>query len=132
MVDKLCLSWADFNTAVAVIAARAPADLFDSIYGIPRGGLVLAVALSHAIGRPLACSVGPRTLVVDEIAESGATLRRVDLTEHPRHLVWTWVAKRDHGVNYVLRVPPGCWVVFPWESAAGADADTAEYHARES
>ena len=48
-----------------------------NIYGVPHGGLAPAWYLSNALGLPLIfCKeeIGPRTLVVDDIAETGKTI----------------------------------------------------------
>jgi len=50
---------------------------FDGVYGPPRGGLTLATALSHRLDIPQFLD-GPKsrqTLVVDDIADKGTTLR---------------------------------------------------------
>lgn len=57
--DMLRLTWADFDRAVAVLAALVNRTPTRRLYGIPRGGLCLAVALSHATGLPLSMEPGP-------------------------------------------------------------------------
>ena len=47
------LSWTQFDQAVAVLAERFATGSFAGIYGVPRGGLCLAVALSHSLQKPL-------------------------------------------------------------------------------
>ena len=51
-----------------------------NIYAIPRGGLPLAVSLSHRLNLPIIMNeteISPQTLVVDDIFDSGATLKEV-------------------------------------------------------
>ncbi|MFT4261204.1 MAG: phosphoribosyltransferase [Candidatus Woesearchaeota archaeon] len=43
------------------------------IFGIPRGGLIAAVILSHKLDLPLTNKITKQTLVVDEICDSGKT-----------------------------------------------------------
>ena len=45
------------------------------VYGVPRGGLCLAVALNHAIERPLLSVPEPSALIVDDVYETGRTLQ---------------------------------------------------------
>ena len=52
-------------------------DKIDNIFGIPRGGLIPAVYLSHALDLPMVAEVkDARTLVVDDIADEGKTLKK--------------------------------------------------------
>ena len=43
------LSWDEFDQAVLVLGRRFQNHRFSGVHGIPRGGLCLAVALSHAL-----------------------------------------------------------------------------------
>jgi hypoxanthine phosphoribosyltransferase len=116
--QPLILTWADFDRAVEVLACGISSiEGVECIYGLPRGGLPLAVALSHATGLPMvmATQQNPfRGAVVDDIVETGKTLS--GLIVEPAHIC-TWVAKgwTGSGVNYVLRAHPNQWVIFPWE-----------------
>lgn len=100
---------------------------FNNIYGIPRGGLVVAVSLSHALGIPLILSrddISPNTLVVDDIVDSGKTLdaltrqlgfrlKVVTLYCHPRSTFApdAYVREKKH------------WIVFPWETNLSSQYD---------
>ena len=46
-----------------------------SIHGIARGGLIPAVMISHKLGLPWSDRILPTTLVIDDIADSGHTLK---------------------------------------------------------
>ena len=48
----------------------------DSVTGIARGGLIPAVMVSHKLDLPYVDAVGPNTLVIDDIADSGVTLEK--------------------------------------------------------
>lgn len=47
---------------------------FDGVYGIPAGGLILAVCLHYQLGLPLLMAPTERSLVVDDIADKGKSL----------------------------------------------------------
>ena len=87
------LSWDDFDRAVDHIAARCAGRRFSGIHGIPRGGLCLAVALSHRLALPLLADARPGCLLVDDVYETGLTL------EAHRHLPETeavvWISKAE-------------------------------------
>lgn len=119
------LSWAQFDAAVDELS-RDARKMGSALYGIPRGGLVLAVALSHRTGMPLATQLAPGVVAVDDIMDSGATLRDLSVS----HAI-TWFAR--------VRTPPPCsllcaevvqagvWLVFPWEDMSKATADMESY-----
>ena len=65
------LSWAQFDQAVQQLASRYAGSAVTGVYGVPRGGLCLAVALSHAIDRPLLSAPEPSALIVDDVYETG-------------------------------------------------------------
>ena len=69
------LSWTQFDQAVSVLAKRYSAISMTGIYGVPRGGLCLAVALSHALQQPLLSDPVPDALIVDDVYETGRTLQ---------------------------------------------------------
>ena len=64
------LSWAQFDQAVAQLAARFADAELTGVYGVPRGGLCLAVALSHAMERPLLSVPNRSALIVDDVYET--------------------------------------------------------------
>ena len=70
------VDWKEFNDLVRRLADRIPDDI-DCIYGIPRGGLIPAVMLSHILNIRLVDEYfidSENLLVVDDIADSGDTI----------------------------------------------------------
>lgn len=128
MNDKQIYSWFEFEEDVKKIAAWARLQNFKSVYGIPRGGLVLAVKLSHLLDIPLTLhreDITPATLVVDDIVDKGATLERflfsvdrncciasIFLNETSSQKPSFFVRKKER------------WVVFPWETEETSRYDT--------
>ncbi|MFM8935698.1 MAG: hypothetical protein ACKOE9_01760, partial [Vulcanococcus sp.] len=82
------LSWAEFDQAVTHIAASCAGQSFCGIHGIPRGGLVLAVALSHRLALPLLPVAQAGCLVVDDVVETGRTLEPHRQLVDARLVVW--------------------------------------------
>jgi len=94
-----------------------------NIYGIPRGGLVVAVQLSHLLNIPLTNKPNPNdTLIVDDICDSGKTLEKY----------------KDYNTatlyyNLEAIVKPDFWafvqddfIKFPWETEETAKVDYLE------
>ncbi len=123
------LSWQAFDRAVEQIARDASG--VQGVYGIPRGGLVLAVALSHRLGLPLLAEAEPGCLVVDDVYETGLTLAPYRQLQNSRVVVW--ISKAEPQWWHAVEVTRSSeWLVFPWESTAAAVDDEASYRASRS
>ena len=114
--NKIAVSWWDMTDLIKDLSEKIPLEvpLADSIYGIPRGGLIPAVWLSHSIGLPLVDTIGKNTLVVDEMTDSGRTMNKMPgqwtavLFHKPHTSVFT--------PNVYSKLHEGDeWLVFPWE-----------------
>ena len=84
-VAKQYYTWAEFDKDIGKIIRWAGGRNFKSVYGIPRGGLVVEVAISHRLGLPLKLKMEELdrdTLIVDDIADSGRTLENLDKSPH--------------------------------------------------
>lgn len=130
------LTWNEFDQAVDRIASYCAAAPLTGVYGFPRGGLPLAVALSHRLGAPLVSAPSaPGTLIVDDIHDTGRTLApllRPEPPATPSPLIWVWVTREivPRGYSAVWAGIGEEWVVFPWEDWAQAEQDRQDYEAR--
>jgi hypoxanthine phosphoribosyltransferase len=128
----LALTWSDFDAAVAALAEalRPRSGPLSGVYGVPRGGLPLAVALSHRLGLPLLGVPPPGVpfLWVDDVLDSGTTCR-LAASLYPDSVRAVWVTKRPDppGLAFAFTAPASAWVVFPWEDAGQAAADRLAY-----
>jgi len=122
------LTWDEFDLAVNGIEERCRDASFTGVFGIPRGGLVLAVSLSHRLNLPLLPSAQPGCLLVDDVYETGLTLEPYRQLEHCTVMVWVSKAEPQWW-QAVEVVQSSEWIVFPWESAAAAAADEQAYRA---
>lgn len=116
-VRKEYYKWSEFAEDVDKIADRVKktGKKFDGVFGIPRGGLVLAVCLSHRLGAPLLASVASaNTLVVDDIADTGVTLKPC----YGNNFIATIYYRRQSIVipDIWLHEKTDKWIVFPWEA----------------
>ncbi len=120
------LSWQDFDRAVEQMAMICDGLSISAICGIPRGGLVLAVALSHRLELPLLHKPQPGCLLVDDVFETGRTLTPFRDLEGATLLVW--ISKAQPLWWQAVEVDPSPeWIVFPWENAKRAAADEGRY-----
>lgn len=120
------LSWDDFDRAVQAIAAHCFGRRFSGIHGIPRGGLCLAVALSHRLGLPLLADARPGCLLVDDVYETGLTLEAHRQLPDAQAVVW--ISKAEPQWWLAVEVTSAAdWIVFPWEDPEAAARDEQLY-----
>jgi hypoxanthine phosphoribosyltransferase len=125
------LSWHEFDQAVEWIVQLVGDCGCTGIYGIPRGGLVLAVALSHRLELPLLPEPQPDCLVVDDVFETGSTLAPHRQLAGAELVVW--ISKAEPEWWRAVEVTSSTeWIVFPWENAERATADERRYRAERS
>tara|TARA_Y100000389_G_C17164632_1_gene366123 strand:+ start:51 stop:638 length:588 start_codon:yes stop_codon:yes gene_type:complete len=115
--NKIFLCWDDVDKAVNNLCDKIKHDQpnIDSVHGIPRGGLIPAVLISHKLGLPYVGAVGPNTLVVDDICDSGVTLDKgpgvyTAVLHYKPHTscfkptIWSELHEGDE------------WLIYPWET----------------
>lgn len=115
-MSKHNVDWNEFNQLIEKLAGQIEKGKYSSLYGIPRGGVPVALALSIKLQLPLLASIENREfteniLIVDDVADTGATLERYKnydtavLHVKPRSKVKpTYVAEEVDE-----------WIVYPWE-----------------
>lgn len=124
-------TWDDFEDAVRKLAFRIKAIKgAKAIYGEPRGGLCLAVVLSHRTGLPMVFKPGPGVIWVDDIADKGHTLMQSTNDGCLERFVWIEKKHNPIPVNSVVTIANQYWVVFPWEDINKAQTDFNEYHTK--
>ena len=89
------------------------------VYGIPRGGLVLATMLSYRWNIPLLLAPMDGCIVIDDIADSGRTLLHFteNDTQFNKYYITT-MFYHDRSIvkpNYSPLNKDDRWIVFPWE-----------------
>lgn len=120
-------SWANFDRDVKNLAKKIQLvfgkDWFLNVYGIPRGGLPVAVCLSHLLKIPLILDekeIGQRTLLCDDIFDTGRTITALleRLGFKPK-IATLFVRSRKIPevitVNW-LDEKSDIWIIFPWET----------------
>ena len=121
------LSWLQFDQAVHSLASHFSGTACSGVFGVPRGGLCLAVALSHALERPLLLEPAADALIVDDVYETGRTLEALhDQCPNARFAVW--VSKRPPlWWQAAVVTDHSEWLLFPWENKTLARADERAY-----
>jgi hypothetical protein len=127
VVKKSFISWDEFNDNVEKLVSKIK-DV-DYIVGIPRGGLILAVTLSHKLDiKHMTVDHlekledlnflnydRKKILIVDDISDSGQTLKyykKAGYTTATLDVRSTTITKPDYYVNWIDNAD---WIVYPWE-----------------
>ena len=114
---KSIYTWGAFERDARIISdwIRANRKQYNGVFGIPRGGLILATVLSHELDIPLLLGgVTEKSLVVDDIADTGNALR--PYMERAKADVITLFRSKHCQINPTYYVADSeNWIVFPWE-----------------
>ena len=119
-------TWSEFDKSVEYIANECKFLDFSGIYGVPRGGLCLAVALSHKLKTNLITEPKKNSLIVDDIYETGITLNSFKDIEGATFFVLFSKIKPTWW-NSVRTAKKKEWIVFPWENSINFEKDRMEY-----
>ena len=119
-------TWSEFDKSVEYIANQCKFLEFSGIYGVPRGGLCLAVALSHKLKINLISEPIKNSLIVDDIYETGFTLNTLKDVEGAMFFV-LFSKIKPIWWNTVNISKKSEWVVFPWENIMTYQSDRHEY-----
>ena len=123
---KKYFTWRDFDKSVVQIANKCMSIEFSGIYGIPRGGLCLAVALSHKLKINLISEPRKNSLIVDDVYETGITLNNYRDIEGAMFFVLFSKIKPTWW-NTLFISTKNEWIVFPWENSLNIEDDRNEY-----
>jgi hypoxanthine phosphoribosyltransferase len=91
---------------------------FTGVYGLPRGGLVLAVMISHRLNIPLLLAPCKNCLIVDDIADTGISLEHYDIDKNEKqYYITTMYYHRQSKVvpDFYVYEKTDNWIKFPWE-----------------
>ena len=124
-------TWGDFDKSVNYIANKCEFWQLSGIYGIPRGGLCLAVALSHKLNIKLIESPLKNSLIVDDVFETGSTLSNYKNIEGANFFVLV-SKKKPIWWNTVNITKKKEWIVFPWENKKNELKEENEYNKKRS
>ena len=134
-IKKKYIIWEDIDKQVSNLASQINSNTgieVDYVVGIPRGGLILAVMLSHKLGikhmtvdylekleedimMPNFDINKRKILIVDDISDSGQTLKTYKQQGHTTATLDvrnTTITKPDFYCNWLENTD---WIVYPWE-----------------
>ena len=120
------ITWSEFDKSVDHIVDKCKYWDLSGIYGVPRGGLCLAVALSHKLDIQIINKPSKNSLIVDDIFETGFTLSKFKHIEGVKFFVLV-SKKKPIWWNTVNLTNKKEWIVFPWENKKKVLVDKKDY-----
>ena len=125
MADKLYLSWKWVDEQLHIIGDKLEnIEKLEFISGIPRGGLIPAVIMSHAYkikyisyssAKMLPKDIRKNVLVIDDIADTGHTLKEANDLGFVTGTLALRVGSKSVPQFYGDLIQDDSWLVFPWE-----------------
>lgn len=120
-MNKVIFKWEDAEAYVRQVVLRYKDVQLSGVYGLPRGGVVLAVMISHALNIPMLMAPVPGCLIVDDICDTGESLvhyaKNSSAIDKPKYHITTMIYKENPIVTpeYYWGKKDNDWIVFPWE-----------------
>ncbi len=121
------LNWSEFDECIYSITKQCRNKNFVGVYGFPRGGICLSVALSHSLKLPLLDEPENNSLIVDDIYDTGYTLERIKHLKGSEAHVWI-SKKKPTWWNAYKYTKEKEWIIFPWEDIESANNDKHLYY----
>lgn len=116
------ITWDEVGAYLNAVAQRVDPHDFTGVYGIPRGGSVLAAWLSHKLYLPLLSNPEPGCIIIDDICDSGKTLTEClnssEAGDDCHNFITVMFYRKgscDDSVDYFFKLKGDDWIVFPWE-----------------
>jgi GTP cyclohydrolase IA len=117
--DPLTLTWADVLVEVGRMCARHYDSGIRGVFGVPTGGSVVALHAATLLKAKVLDAPEPGCLVVDDLVDSGRTLRPYLSLGHEVDALY----RKPHSPGDLApqaRTREG-WLKFPWEHETGAE-----------
>jgi hypoxanthine phosphoribosyltransferase len=117
-MEKIYLDWQYIDDAIESLAHQIKSSglNIEYIFGMPRGGLIPAVMLSHKLNIPLfkfGMVLDSKVLIIDDICDSGLTLHKYNVPTATIHTKETASIQP----TFYYEVVDKDWIVYPWERA---------------
>jgi len=119
------ISWQLVDECVTEIAfhLRDTGKDFVGVFGVPRGGVILAVMLSHKLDIPYITDfwrVGDGDIVViDDIADTGKTFQFYKEQPETKDAHYVTIHEHERSIvkpDYSVINKGDKWIVYPWET----------------
>ena len=121
--NKRFVEWRDIDEAIERLAINIAISKIEiaAVGGLPRGGLIPAVMLSHTLNIPFVsqaniAGVDGNILIVDDICDSGKTLKRFKFEDNVYTATLHYKSAAEYEPHFWWKlVQSNEWIVYPWE-----------------
>ena len=120
-MNKKFIRWEDIELYIAEVDKFYRHEDITGVYGLPRGGLVFAVLLSHKMNIPLLQAPCDGCIIIDDICDSGESLlhyyKNSSGEKRKDYHITTMFYKENDLVKpeYYYSIKEKEWIVYPWE-----------------
>tara|TARA_R110002167_G_scaffold102784_4_gene266372 strand:+ start:2110 stop:2541 length:432 start_codon:yes stop_codon:yes gene_type:complete len=126
--NKFHLSWGDIEVLVEKLCDKITSSKLEvkDLWGLPRGGLIPTVMVSHRLSIPITKgTISPTTLIIDDICDSGLTFEKYyDIHQNyhsfPFNLKTACLHYKPHTSSFKPTLwanhwSSNDWIIYPWE-----------------
>ena len=118
-MDKIKVTWEQVEEYINQVILNTKDKQFTGVYGVPRGGLILATLLSYKLNIPLLMAPCKGCIIVDDIADSGRTLMHFTQndTQFNKYFITTMFICERSAVkpDFSMYNKEDSWIIYPWE-----------------
>lgn len=118
---KKYVSWGNIEYYIDEVYQYYKDKNITGVYGLPRGGLILAVMLSHRMNIPLLMAPTENCIIIDDICDSGESLlhyyKNSSGEKTNKYHITTMFYKDNELVEpeFYSYKKENNWIVYPWE-----------------
>tara|TARA_R110001632_G_scaffold197784_1_gene320004 strand:+ start:47 stop:478 length:432 start_codon:yes stop_codon:yes gene_type:complete len=126
--NKSFLSWNDIEVLVNKLCGKISSSNLEikDIWGLPRGGSIPAVMVSHKLNIPITKgTISPTTLIIDDICDSGETFKEYFEYHQvqyyfPFNLKTACLHYKPQSSSFIPTLwanqwSSNDWIIYPWE-----------------
>ena len=121
--SKTYVTWSDIEILVHDLCSQIAMSgiQIEHIYGLPRGGLIPAVMISHRLGIPMSNTIQDNSLIVDDICDSGKTFQDLEneIETYGFNVTFACLHFKPHTSifhpTFLTKFHSDDWIVYPWE-----------------
>lgn len=119
-MEKKKISWKNIDNCINILAKKlkpyVKRGTINNVYGVIRGGIIPAIMLSHKLNINYSEYVDKKTVIIDDIEDSGKTAEH-HKEQYQNNFFVVLFNKRDvfDCDFYAKKENSKKWLVFPWE-----------------
>lgn len=116
MKNKINISWEQYGQMLDELVERVKQsnEKFDGVYGVPRGGMIISVMMSHRLKIPILHYPTENTLVCDDLSDTGKTLQNLKHKKIACLFTSDWT-KTSPDFFIKTKINQDSWLIFPYE-----------------